>query len=75
MKLSKAQQEVVSALKLGSYIWTNEGENFKAWLGDSKGRKQKGIRVRTAEVLLDHKIIKIVDGNHRRGLFKYELVN
>lgn len=75
MKLSKAQQEVVSALKLGLFVWTNEGANFKAWIGDGQGKKQQGIRVRTAEILLGKKVIKLVDGNYCRGLFKYELVN
>lgn len=41
MKLSNAQEEVLSALKLGSYLWTNEGNDFKAWIGDYKGSKQK----------------------------------
>lgn len=74
MELSKAQKEVISALELGSYVWTNEGADFKAWIGDSKGNKQKGIRVKTAELLVNKGFIKFVEGDYRQGIFKYELV-
>jgi hypothetical protein len=74
LKLSKAQIDVISALKLGSFVWTNEGDNFKAWLGDDNGNRQKGIHVKTAEVLLNRGWIKFVDGDYRHRLFKYELV-
>lgn len=74
MNLSKSQKEVISQLKSGLFVWTNEGNNFKAWIGDAKGNKQKGIHVKTVEVLLNRGWIKFVDGDYREGLFKYELV-
>lgn len=73
MKLSKYQNDIINELKKGFYIWTNEGENYKAWLGDDKGVVIKYIRVRTAEILFNKNIIKYINGDYGRGLFKYRL--
>lgn len=73
MKLSKAQREVVDAMKSGLFVWTNEGNNLKAWLGDENAAKRKSIRLITAETLFNKGVIKTVDGDYRQGLFKYEL--
>lgn len=74
-ELSKAQKKLVEELKIeGTYLWTNEGNNFKAWLGDYKGVVLKRINVATAKSLERKGWIKFVDGDYREGLFKYELV-
>jgi len=73
MRLSKAQNNVISILENGEFIWTNEGEKVQAWIGDENGKKSKFINVKTALFLLNNDIIKFVDGDYRHGLFKYQL--
>jgi len=73
MKLSRYQAEIVSKLDGGLYLWTNEGNNFRAWLGDEKGREVERVNVRSANALYDNKIIKYVDGDYPLHLYKYEL--
>ncbi|MGG0308387.1 hypothetical protein ABEY43_06765 [Priestia megaterium] len=73
MKISKAQSDIISEMKNGLFLWTNEGNNFRAWLGDEKGREIKRIRVDSARVLLNNKLIKYKEGNYPMTLYKYEL--
>lgn len=71
--LTEAQQEVVRGLEKGLYIWTNEGEDLKAWVGDRQGNRLKGLRLRTVEILLDKEEIILDDGDYPVGLFRYKL--
>lgn len=73
MKLSKAQQEVVNSLKSGLFIFTSEGEDTKAWLGDENGHQPKYIRLRTVEILYTAGIIRLDDRFYHRRLYKYAL--
>lgn len=73
MKLSKAQNEVVDLLKSGLFIWTNEGKNYSAWIGDNEGTKIKTLNIKTVSFLYNNKIIKFEDGNYKKDLFKYIL--
>ena len=73
MGLSKAQQEVINKMKKGLFIWTNEGADLKAWLGNNKGGKIEGLKIRTVETLFEKDKIKLLDGSHRQGLYKYGL--
>lgn len=73
VKLSKVQKDVVDALKLGLFLWTDEGESYKAWLGDSRGRVHKKIHRSTARSLFDKGLLKLVDGDYRSNWYKYKL--
>lgn len=75
MILSKAQKDVVEELKKeGVYLWTNEGNNFQAWLGDCDGKKMKKVNIATAKSLDGKGVIRFVDGNYRDGIYKYTLI-
>lgn len=75
MALTKPQLKVIAEMKNGLYLWTNEGNCLKAWLGDEQGKKTKSVRLDTARALVNNKTIKYVDGDYRAGLFKYDLTN
>jgi hypothetical protein len=75
MKLSKAQLEVVDSMKNGLFLFTGEGSNFKAWLGDENGTHVKFLKKKTVEILYHLKVIKIADRFYHRKLYKYELNN
>lgn len=73
MKLSKAQQSVLNEMRSeGLLLWTNEGQNYKAWIGDDDGNKVKSVNRRTAEALFSGGLI--VPTNHsNESLFSYGL--
>jgi hypothetical protein len=64
----------VEELKKDTFLWTNEGNNFRAWIGDHKGTVLKRINVATAKSLERNGFIKFVDGDYPDRLYKYELV-
>lgn len=73
MKLSKEQLKVVEELKSGLYVWTNEGSNLMAWIGDKSGAEVRGLRVRTVEILANNEVIEVDDEDYPRTLYRYKL--
>lgn len=73
MTLSKEQLKVVEELKSGFYVWTNEGSDLKAWIGNEKGNRIRGLRIRTVEVLANNETIVIDEGSYPRALYRYKL--
>jgi len=73
MRMSKAQKEVISEMKRGLFIWTNEGRDFKAWLGNEMGQKVRGIKVRTLEILYDRGEVTLLNEKYPSGRYKYGL--
>jgi len=73
IKLTAHQHLIINLLRIdGTYIWHNEGENFRAWITLPSG-KTRGIRVRTVELLVDYGVIKLDEGEYPRHLFRYSL--
>lgn len=73
MNLSKAQQKVLDTMESeGLLLWTNEGENYSAWLGAEDKKKVHSVNRRTAEILFNNEFI--APTNHSNDvLFSYEL--
>lgn len=75
MILTKAQKQLILDLEEGYFVWTNDGRNFKAWLGDEDSKTVKNVRTRTLEILLEKGFVKFINGQYRDGLYKYGLVS
>lgn len=72
--LSKYQLSIVEKMKEDDvYLWHNDGANFRAWLGNSKGKEIKSVRIDSAEALHNKGVIKITDGDYPSRLFRYKL--
>lgn len=70
-KLSKCQQEVLDKMKPGIYVWTNEGENFSCWLGDSNGGKYESVDCSIVEELYNHGKLELLEGDYRHDWVRY----
>lgn len=73
MTLSKEQAKVVDELNSGLFVWTNEGSDLKAWIGNEKGERVRGLKIRTVEILADNENIILDEGDYPRHLFRYKL--
>lgn len=73
MKLSKEQAKVIKELETGLYVWTNEGSNLKAWVGDKNAKGKRKLRVSTVEALYNKNKIVLDEGDYPRSLFRYKL--
>lgn len=75
MRLSKAQKRLISEVEEGRFVWTNDGKDFKAWLGDEDSKSVKSVHTRTVEILVEKGFLKFINGEYRDGLYKYGLVS
>lgn len=75
MKLTQAQKEVVSYMREGLFLWTNEKTHTNAWIGDDKGNKRTDINYKTAESLFRKGRIQFENGDFQTGIFKYKLIH
>jgi len=72
--LTKYQSEIVSGMEASElYLWTNEGNNLRAWLGDESAKVVKNVRVKSAESLLTKGVIKFSPGDYPLYKYRYEL--
>lgn len=67
------KDQVVSDLRKGTYLWTNEGKDLKAWLGDEYGNPIKAVDVDVANDLFMEGRIFLTDGDYPGGLYRYSL--
>ena len=73
-KLTKYQAEIVTAMREdGVYLWTSEGENYRAWMGGKYGEVIDYVRRTSVTSLYIRDIIAFSDGDYRQGLFRYTL--
>lgn len=67
------EKRVISDLEQGLYLWTNEGKQLKAWVGDSGSQKNHELDVETVISLFNKGEIRLAQGDYPDNLFKYEL--
>ena len=76
MNLSTYQNKIVEQLKEeGNYIWTNEGEGYRVWIGDESGQVKEYLRKDTVRNLFNLGLIVYSEGDHSKRLFRYTLKN